>query len=220
MMKKTIVTDFDGTFSDGNIIQNIEEIYKFINEGNQFVIATGRTFQSIKNAIKKYNIPYDYLITSDGAAIYDMNDNLLYERLMPNLLKYDIIDLILKTKFKVNIKFDDNNYLTDKINKISRIIVYGSLEDKSKLCELLNDNFKDVYAYLSETCLDITYKYYNKLEAIKFLEESNKLNKIYTIGNDKNDFGMIDYYNGYLVGINNQYQTVSSFKNFIKKIST
>ncbi len=215
---KTIITDFDGTFSDGNIVENINAIQEFVAKGNQFIIATGRTFVSIKEAIKKYNIPYDYLITSDGAAIYDNNDNIIYDQIMPNDLKYKVVDFILKSNYNLTILFDDNNFKTENITKVSRILVYGDVNKRRILCDAINKEFVDIFAYLSENCLDILYKSYTKLSAIQYLEKQGKLGTIYTIGDHDNDFAMIKNYNGYLVGIDSNYNTVSSFKKFIEKL--
>ncbi len=215
---KTIITDFDGTFADGNLVENIKLVQNFVAKGNQFIIATGRTFVSIKEAISKYNIPYDYLITSDGAAIYDSNDNIIYNQLMSNDLKYKIVDYILKCRYNLTILFDDNNFKTENISKVSRILVYGDVEKRRILCDDLNKEFDDIFAYLSSNCLDILYKQYTKLSAIEYLEREGKLGDIYTIGDHDNDFAMIKKYNGYLVGINSNYNTVSSFKKFIEKI--
>lgn len=77
---KMVVSDYDGTLFNGkqSLIDNIEAIDSFRKNCNLFVIATERSFPSIKKEINFYNIPYDYLICNNGSVIFDNNNNVLY----------------------------------------------------------------------------------------------------------------------------------------------
>ena len=48
---KCLISDFDGTLYDNNFINNLKSIKEFIDDGNIFVVATGRTFKNIKKKI-------------------------------------------------------------------------------------------------------------------------------------------------------------------------
>lgn len=213
---KCIVSDFDGTLLDNNIEENISSVKDFVNNGNIFVLATGRTFKSIKEAIKNYNIPYEYLICSDGSCIYDKNDNLIYEKVLSYDLKFKILSTIFDIDDSVEIKYDNNYEKCDSDVKVSRILVNANMDVKEKIMNELN-KIGDVYSYLSTNWLNVSSINNDKTIAIKYLEELLNLDKnnIYVIGNDINDFAMIKYYNGYLINNN-----VKTFKEFVNKINT
>ena len=76
---KLLVSDYDDTLytSDYSIRLNVEAIKKFRKNGNLFAISTARDFTSIKEEIKKHNIPYDFLSCYNSNAIYDKDDNII-----------------------------------------------------------------------------------------------------------------------------------------------
>ena len=63
---KLLVSDFDGTlFIDyPSLEKNIHAIQRFREEGNLFVINSGRNYTSLMKEIKQYQIPYDILFVS------------------------------------------------------------------------------------------------------------------------------------------------------------
>lgn len=212
---KCIVSDFDGTLFDDNFDNNVLLIKKIVKNGNIFVLATGRTFKSIKNAIKDHNIFYKYLICSDGTCIYDSNDNLIYEKTMSYDLMFKILSKIFEIDDSVQIKYDNNIDICDSDEKVGRILVNTDVVTKEKLKEELN-KLNEVYAYLSTNWLNVSSINSDKTVAIKYIENMLNLNKnnIYVIGNDVNDYAMIDYYNGYLIN-----KDVKNFMEFIKRIN-
>ena len=78
-MKKMLVTDYDQTFyiNDNDIELNKKSVNKFMNLGNTFVIATGRSYLDLKSKQKIYNFKYYYLILNHGATIMDKTNNIL-----------------------------------------------------------------------------------------------------------------------------------------------
>ncbi len=76
---KILISDFDKTFYTENYDNNIKLINEFVNAGNKFVIATGRSYTSIKKEINKYNIPYNYLICNNGSVIFNEQDEIIYK---------------------------------------------------------------------------------------------------------------------------------------------
>lgn len=218
---KCIISDFDGTLYDDNFLNNIESIKKFVLEGYIFIINTGRTFESIKNAIKNYNIPYKYLICSDGASIYDENDNMIYSKYLDDDLKKEIHSFLLKNKDIKKIMFDNNYTLTSNVNeKVSRC--FGTSFDKKidrKIADELNKN-SHIKAYLSANWINILDNNINKMVAIKYLETS--LGTIYSVGDSINDIEMLEEYNGYLMEKNEigkcNLPTISSVEKLVDKI--
>ena len=210
---KAIISDFDGTLFDTKIKENIIGVNKFVNEGNIFVLATGRTYQSIKKMVLEYKIPYHYLICSDGMCIYNQNDNLIYEKYLEKDFVDKIINFCLNYNSDIVIKYDNNNDICDFNEKVSRILISASIDVKKQLCDLLNNSFDDVYAYLSTNWLNISSINSDKTVAIKYIKDLLTLDDIYVIGNDVNDYAMIKYFNGYLINHN-----ISSFDELLKKI--
>ena len=51
---KILVSDFDKTFFTDEIKENVELVSKFMEEGNKFIIATGRPLYLLKPELKKY----------------------------------------------------------------------------------------------------------------------------------------------------------------------
>ena len=80
---KLLVSDYDGTFNEdkslSKINDNIDAVKRFMGNGNLFAFATGRSFYSIKGETSRYKIPYDYLICNNGSAIFDRDDNLIFQ---------------------------------------------------------------------------------------------------------------------------------------------
>ena len=76
MNKKVLVVDYDRTLfiNNNDMLNNIKAINNFRSKGNIFVIATGRTYSSLKKEIDKHKIQYDYLILNHGALVIK-NDN-------------------------------------------------------------------------------------------------------------------------------------------------
>ena len=75
MNKKVLVVDYDRTLfiNNDDVLNNINSINKFRENGNIFIIATGRTYNSLKKEIDKYNIEYDYLILNHGSLLKKIN---------------------------------------------------------------------------------------------------------------------------------------------------
>lgn len=77
--RSMIVTDFDGTlFTSDEMVSNadIEALHKLGKQGHIRVIATGRSLYSVLKSIP-VDLPFDYLICSTGAAIYDWKSKAL-----------------------------------------------------------------------------------------------------------------------------------------------
>ena len=66
-MKKLLVSDYDLTLkliydfdNDLLIRANVAAIKKFMDEGNIFMLNTGRAYDSIKEEVNKNHVPYNY----------------------------------------------------------------------------------------------------------------------------------------------------------------
>ena len=215
-----LISDFDGTLYDGNFNKNLKSIKEFMSNKNVFIIATGRTFKSIKNKINEFMIPYDFLICSDGAVIYDKMDNVIYSKYISNDLKKMIISDLKDKKIKL-MTFDNNFEITDNINEnISRILIKTYNEETT--CSLIKEvskKYVDLMVYKSTNWINISTE--NKVDAIKYLERIIKAQKIYVIGDSCNDVKMLEEYDGYVVRnntLNKGYKVVNSVEHLINLI--
>ena len=70
---KIAACDFDGTlFRDGVVSEaDLEAIADWRRSGNAFGIVTGRGRNTLLRDVKRFSIPYDFLICNNGAMICD-----------------------------------------------------------------------------------------------------------------------------------------------------
>ena len=96
MNKKVLVVDYDRTLyiNHNDMLNNIKAIDKFRSKGNIFIIATGRTYDSLKNEIDKYGINYDYLILNHGALVIKKDNTPLFHY---KLNRNDLLDIKIAT---------------------------------------------------------------------------------------------------------------------------
>ena len=101
-MIKLIGTDFDGTLLDDkkNVPkENIKSLKKAKKQKIKIVGVTGRTLESVKNAID-ISI-FDYLILNNGANIYDINkQQTIYDRAIPFEIAKEITNLADEETFQ------------------------------------------------------------------------------------------------------------------------
>lgn len=97
-MIKLVATDLDGTFlrNDKSISQENLDTLKFLGEkGILRVIATGRNLKKTMEVIDS-TIPFDYIVFSSGAGVYDLKQNKLifYQNLNANSVQ-QIVDFLI-----------------------------------------------------------------------------------------------------------------------------
>ena len=210
---KLIVSDFDGTYfvDEINILKNNERINKFREDGNLFMLSSGRSFTSLKEMTKKYNIEYDYLSCCDGSILYDKFDNIIikYD------LNQDILEEFLKLQELVQFERIQYSYPDDYYSNLKDNLLIGcNIVIKN---ENINDKFLNSYYKLSEEyqaydflCYshdNVTYfclknKGINKSSTVNYLKEllSIKYDDIYAFGDNENDFYMLKLFNSYYIG--------------------
>ena len=224
---KMIVSDYDQTFYINDEDIEINKIYvnKFMNLGNLFVIATGRSYLDFHNKLDIYNFNYDYAILNHGTTIIDKNDNVLFNIEIPNEIILQIQnDLNLneclnyfccsvdsnvsfdhKNLTKIHVKYNSKGYALNKANYINN--KYG--------------NYVKAY-YVSTDSVEIISNKTNKALAIywliKFYNNINKDN-VYVIGDSYSDIEMVKEFKGYCMKdsvpelksiANKEYSSVSS----------
>ena len=186
-----IISDFDGTFYDNNYEENIKFI-KSIRENYDIVIATGRNFKSL-NSDLKFECPY--YICNDGGYILDSNENVIYK----NYINDKTIKIIYKRMNELQYKnyfFDYIDHFDTKLNTNVNKLSIKIKDGKAK--EDIEYLLKDI-----EKLLTIT-----------------NYAKIYVVGNEINDIGMLKKYNGYLISKEKikGFNTINNFLELKKKL--
>ena len=206
-----IITDFDGTFFDENYLKNIEFIEK-LKDNYDFVIATGRNFKSLKEDLK---IKCKYYICNDGGYILNSDEKLIYN----NYINDNIIKTIYNRMKELDYKeyfFDYINYFDTKINEnINKLSI--KIKDNNAFNDMnyMFKNLEGVYGYLSNNWINILSTESKKEYAIDRILKLNNYKKIYVIGNEINDYGMLEKYSGYLIS-NEKIEGYKKIKNFLE----
>lgn len=205
---KLLVSDYDYTIKpyekNPNILEknifkkNIESINKFQENGNKFVIATGRNTSSIKEETKNFGINYDYLIAYNGRVIVDKNDNLIYANYIDDELLQSLYN---SGRIQDYILFDEYESTERKKNLIyikAKLNTYKNVKELIKFLKMKYPDIKIDYTYLLNMLL-IRNNFNKYLGIEKLLELENigvDRNNIYTVGDETNDIEMINEFNG------------------------
>jgi len=224
---KILVSDFDLTLFDNNYDKNIEVIKKFVEDGNIFIIATGRSLFDLKKDIKSYNLPCSYYICKDASAIYDKDENLIFRCDIDNNTAKNIINYLYDTNNFEDILIDNTLGHTKEIDNVNAIIAKPiDFVIAEKVLKDLKDNFKNIDGYISRHWINLNNIKCNKAFGIDYLVKLNNYNvdNIYTIGDTINDYQMIKDYKGYAMECADDYikdialDIVTNFEELIKKI--
>ncbi|NLL44916.1 MAG: HAD-IIB family hydrolase [Mollicutes bacterium] len=198
---KLLVSDFDHTLFTEDYLINIKKINEFVDNGNMFVIATGRNLTYLKKDISGFNIKYSYLICNDGAVIFDKDEKVIYRN---DIDQYFVKPLfsILENDPNIEQVFIDTtiSYTKDLSNSANAVIAkpYDLIKARELLITILK-LFPSIHGYISARWINLTNKKANKGLAVQYL--GNLLNisndDIYTIGDNVNDIPMCEMFNGY-----------------------
>jgi len=212
-----IITDFDGTFFDDNYLKNIDFI-ESIKNNYEFVIATGRSFEVLKKDLK---IKCKYYICNDGGYILDSNEKLIYNNFIDN----DVIKIIYNRMKELDYKdyfFDYIDYFDTRIEKnINKLSI--QIRDDNALADIdyILKDLNGVYGYLSDNWINIISTQSRKEYAIDKILEFNNYERIYVVGNEINDYGMLKKYSGYLISKEkiDGYKTINNFLELEKELN-
>lgn len=205
MNKKVLVVDYDRTLfiNNDDMLNNINSVNKFRENGNIFIIATGRTYNSLKKEIDKYNIEYDYLILNHGSLVIKKDKSTLFHYKIDKNILFDITNYLSKYKPK-SVMYSYYTEDTNDINNpdISKITI-GFQKDIETFKKIMMDIVKKynnkLNIYFTQNYeIEIISKETNKSRAIDLLMKKANFKKenIYTIGDSYTDIDMINDYNG------------------------
>jgi len=210
---KLIVCDFDGTYytDEENISLNNQCIKNLRYKNNIFMLSSGRSFKSLKEMTKKYNIEYDYLSCCDGSIIYDNEDRIIKKF----ILNEKILNEFLKLKDycqieRIQFSYPDEYYNNQKNDTLigCNFVIKNELINSKFLKEFttLKRKYKS-YDFLEYSHDDVTFfclknKGINKSSTIKILQDLLNIayHDIYVFGDNENDYPMLKNYQSFYVG--------------------
>lgn len=221
---KLLVSDFDNTLFSKDYTKNVLSVNEFVEQGNMFVIATGRHLPYLLKDIKSIELKYKYLICNDGAIIYDKNLLCIYRKDIDNALAKSIIDLATPYIGTVinDWLIDDSQIYTKNLDGNINAIVLN-IKDRQKsiqLLDIIKNKYNEIDGYISDNWINIRHCDVTKATAIKLVSEIEKINNenIFAIGDSINDIPMLNEYNGYCISNSNLNSTYTC-KNIINSVS-
>lgn len=213
LKKRLVFSDYDGTIYIPNtdMGRNVKLIEEYQSLGGKFIIVTGRSKQSITEVVQKYNMKYDYIISNNGAVAFDSVGNKIYKQEIKPEDSNEIIKY-LNTKSNIEILFYDER---DKIDYCNQDLL--KIRAKSYDIDLVEKIEKEVNELFGDKVIAHTNfpaMYYDNIKfAItdivsieagkeKTIEQLLKIlqvevEDVVTVGDGRNDIGMIKKYNGY-----------------------
>lgn len=199
-LKKILVSDYDDTFftDEDSIIKNVNKVNEYRKDGNLFVIATSRSYNSIKKEFEKFNIKCDYVICNVGGVIIDPEENKI---VYSNSLKMDDISKIedvLKNENEIEVTKFYTNEENEEAKEILGYKIKGDENTLTKIKTALDNNNLGMNIILSNEGKMFINGNNTKESAIEELYKIiNSDASITTVGDGTVDIGMIKKYNGY-----------------------
>lgn len=219
-----LVSDYDNTFhiKDIDMKKNVEKANNYMNK-NLFVIATGRSYSSYKEAEKQFNINTHYTILNHGGTILK-GDNVIYDCFIDTNIKDEIIKLI-HLEHALHVECYSSIYEVDINHKnITKIrIEYDDNSIVPEIFQLINKNYSNklkIYLFTKYNSIEITSINIDKSYAVDYIVKLENPDNIYVIGDNYNDYLMIKKYNGSCTWVavdkikeisQKEYQNVSDF---------
>lgn len=223
---KVLASDYDGTlkYLDHVTQEDLTSIRNWRNEGNLFVMDTGRSMESILEEVRKYDIPVDYFITNNGGMLFDVNENELFSSYLDPVMSQDImyiaksipgvvsyvvndgyhrhriiVDPTLEEKRYPGLEPDISEEELMAMGKYAQIVIsYETQEEASAIAVKLNEHFSEsISAYANKYVVDVVPKGISKVHGLHFLKDYLHLEEtdFYAIGDAENDIPLMEFAN-------------------------
>ena len=196
MKYKIVFSDVDGTlipFGKENVSKYTAKTIKALDEmGVELVLATGRGFNIVPEAIKE--IISKYIIVANGTGVYDyQNDKTLYQKTMDRDVSIKLIKELRKYDDVIYSAFFDNMvYIeTDNLTKMHGSVVCRGQNEIKDLVEEIENNQREIQkVYVGvepakqQYYLDLLMRNYPELEFTTFADDNIE---IVPIGGNKGE---------------------------------
>lgn len=147
-MKKLLASDVDGTLFVNETIheKSIELIKKFREQGNTFLLCTGRNFGGIKHLFDEYDIEVDGFILCNGSVVIDKNLNIIHNNLIQDKIIKEVFEEV-KSSDEYNFYFADRDrlYIVNGYNE-HPMISCADMKNKMEIIKIDEaDFYKTIY---------------------------------------------------------------------------
>jgi HAD superfamily hydrolase (TIGR01484 family) len=211
---KIIATDFDGTLSYNGKISDEDKaaIKRFRDAGNRFGVVTGRDLETsfwVRNSFPDC----DFIISCTGAMICDIDGKIIYEKkqIADHKLR-DVVEFAVShgagsfsisdglTRYYVDVR---GNIPTDfsKIKEYNQCCTWFYNGDNAQaLVDYINEKYPDAFSgYRNGGAVDMPPAGVSKSTGILAYAAMFDDPKIYTVGDNYNDLGMIRDFESFAV---------------------
>ena len=194
---KLLVSDYDKTIEVEGIFRKdhipkgtISGIEKFMNDGNLFMIATARPYESIMYEVERYGIPYNFISSLNGCIVHDNNKEVVYSK--------DTISLNLKKLRKLYSCIEKIETIKDKDKVLYYTFKTKLFTSSKRLIQRLESRGFDVQSWLMNT-YSIAHAESNKVDSIEFIQERYNISDsdVIVVGDSNDDLQMIEDYFSY-----------------------
>jgi Cof subfamily protein (haloacid dehalogenase superfamily) len=225
---KIAATDFDGTLythEHGVTDSDLSAIQEWRQAGNKFGIVTGRGLKLILLETSRWQIPVDFFVCTNGAAIFDGQQKLLQEHALSSGLMRRFLQLpFLKDGQQPLLIFTDRDAYSYHFQprvavKELRPVPQLDLVPEFKAVTQISMEFADqaqtekavaeiehafsgtLQCNVNRCFVDVNISGTNKYNGLKALQECLDWQDapLYPIGDDRNDLPMIEGYDGFTV---------------------
>lgn len=230
LVMKIAASDFDGTLyveGKGVTAMDISAIQRWRAAGNKFGLVTGRGLSFILAGIEPYDLPYDFLVCTNGAVVFDADRRLLSAW----RLDHTVLDELMADPF-----VEDSHYvlffrLTDAliywrqrelhpelaaaplqemampsaqgVKDITQVsLAFASRQDAERVAGILQEKFAErLYVSTNRNYIDIIAAGVDKSVGLRALQARMQWQGLpmLVVGDDTNDLPMLQYFHGYTV---------------------
>ncbi len=245
MKYKLIAIDMDGTLLNNKhkvSNRNKEIIKKLVNQGVNFVLASGRPYQALHSYTKELEV-YLPLITNNGSIIISSLDGRVYNKVSLSLnIAEEIIEYAQNKGHQLSLYFDDevktfNQELAeiqDELEGMSpeviseitlskapiKVIYYDNKEKIEESYKILSKEYSDSLYITSseENILEIMDARVSKGKGLEYMMKRMNIQKeeVMAIGNNFNDVTMFKVA-GMAVAMENSPKAVKEKADFVTK---
>lgn len=166
---KYIFSDLDGTILFDKVIskRDLDGIKKWKEEGNKFVIATGRGVKGMSEIIESYKGLADYYVLNNGACVLDENLNILIQSKIERDIVIGLIGKIDKNIYDVGIETSCNIYTIGEEGFMTHCPELG--EKSISINEENIPNIDEDFLFINTYPIDASYEKALKLK--EFVEK-------------------------------------------------
>ena len=221
---KILVSSFSDIVFVNELDKNIELVNKFVDDGNMFIIDTGKNISNVNSILNNKELKCSYYICNDGATIFDQFLNVIYRVDIDKEYVRPIYNALESSKYIDYVKIDvSTGFVSDYFRSANKIVAkYSNRVVAKKIEEALNDKFHGLNTYVSNNFINITSSKVSKAKTLDYLLNYYNLsdNKVYTVCKNDNDISLAKY-NSYVIESNNNkfLHHVNSFSEALEKIT-